>query len=159
MNFSIREVSQKDYRGICELFSEVNTLRHRNLPHVFQTADGPARTRKFLSNIIADKDSALFVAVKEHQIIGVILVLTRDITGSPVTLPRRYAWIGDLVVKKGFRRFGVGRYLLEKAHDWSLDKGLTQVELNVWEFNKEAIIFFKMLGYETIKRTMRHSLR
>lgn len=159
MNFSIREVSQKDYRGICELFAEVDHLRHKNLPHVFQTADGPARTRKFLSNIIADKDSALFVAVKEHQIIGVILVLTRDITGSRVTLARRYAWIGDLVVKKGFRRFGVGRSLVEKAHDWSLGKGITQVELNVWEFNKEAIIFFKTLGYEAIRRTMRHSLR
>jgi len=57
--------------------------------------------------------------------IGVILVLAREMSDNSVTLPRRYAWIGDLVVKKGFRRFGVGRYLLEKAHDWSLDKGLT----------------------------------
>jgi len=108
---------------------------------------------------MADEDAALFVAVKGDKIIGVILVLAREMSGNSVTLPRRYAWIGDLVVKKGFRRFGVGRYLLEKAHDWSLDKGLTQVELNVWEFNKEAIIFFKTLGYETIRRTMRGSLR
>jgi len=76
-----------------------------------------------------------------------------------IMMPRRYAWIGDLVLREKFRRSGVGRSLVEKAHQWSLGKGVSQVELNVWEFNKEAIIFFKILGYKTIKRTMRRSLR
>lgn len=76
-----------------------------------------------------------------------------------IMMPRRYAWIGDLVLREQFRRSGVGRSLVEKAHQWSLGKGVSQVELNVWEFNKEAIIFFKMLGYKTIRRTMRCSLR
>lgn len=159
MNFSVRELNQKDYKGICELLTEVDHLHHKNLPHVFGTADRPARTRKFISGIIADEDTALFVAVKGPQIIGVILVLAREMSGNSITLPRQYAGIGDLAVKRGFRRPGVGRSLVEKAHDWSLGKGMTQVELNVWDFNKGAIIFFKMFGYETIKRTMPRSLR
>jgi len=159
MDFSIRNANQKDYKGICELFAEVDLLRHKNLPHVFQTADGPVRTKKFICDTIADEDAGLFAALKGRQIIGLILVLIHETSGSSTLLPLRYARIGDLAVRKGFRRFGVGQSLVEKAHQWSLDKGITEVELNVGDFNKEAIIFFKMLGYKTIRRTMWISLR
>lgn len=159
MNFSIREASEKDYKKICELFREADVLRHKNLPHVFRGAGGPEETKKFISGIIANKDAALFVAERECEIIGAILVLVQKTSGNSIMMPRRYAWIGDLVLREKFRRSGVGRSLVEKTHQWSLGKGVSQVELNVWEFNKEAIIFFKILGYKTIKRTMRRSLR
>ena len=159
MDFSIREVNQKNYKEVCELFTEAGVRRHQNLPHVFPTAVGPARIKEFISGIIANKDAGFFVALKGRQIIGAILVLVRERSGNSTMMPRRYAWIGDLVVRKEFRRSGVDRSLVEKAHQWSLGKAVSQIELNVWEFDKEAIIFFRMLGYKTIKRTMRCSLR
>ena len=159
MNFYIREVNEKDYKKIRELFREADVLRHKNLPHVFRGAGGPEETKKFISSIIANKDAGFFVAERESEIIGAILVLLRETSGNSIMMPPRYAWIGDLAVRKKFRRSGVGRSLVEKAHQWSLGKGVSQIELNVWEFNKEAIIFFRILGYKTIKRTMRRSLR
>lgn len=159
MNFSIREASEKDYKKIHELFREANVLRHKNRPHVFRGASGSEETKEFISGIIANKDAGFFVALKGHQVIGAILVLVRERSGNSIMVPRLYAWIGDLVVRKKFRRSGIDRSLVEKAHQWSLGKGVSQIELNVWEFNKEAIIFFRMLGYKTIRRTMRCSLR
>ena len=137
----------------------MDLLRHQNIPHLFQTAARPSRTREFISKIIANEDAGLFTAVMGNRMIGVILVLIRKTAGNSILSPRRYAWIGDLVISKGFRRLGVGRSLVEKAHQWSLDKGITEIELDVYEFNKEAIIFFRMLEYQTIKRTMRRALR
>jgi len=116
MNFTIREATEADYSEICELFAEVDLLRHKNLPHVFQTTAGPARTKRFISDIIADKDAGLFAALTGDQIVGVILVLVRKTSGNSILVPRRYTRIGDLVVRKGFRHFGVGRSLVEKAH-------------------------------------------
>jgi hypothetical protein len=84
MDFSIRNANQKDYQGICELFAEVDLLRHKNLPHVFQTADRPARTKKFISDTIADENADLFVALKGRQIIGLILVLIHETSGSSI---------------------------------------------------------------------------
>lgn len=72
---------------------------------------------------------------------------------------RQYAMIGDLVVRKRFRRSGVGQSLVERAHQWALDKGAVQVELSVWEFNKEAIAFYEKLGYRTASRRMWNSLK
>ncbi len=65
----------------------------------------------------------------------------------------------NLAVKEKFRCSGVGRALVEMAHQWTLDKGITQVELNVWEFNKEAIAFYEKRGYTTTSRKMWKSLK
>jgi len=48
MNFYIREVNEKDYKKICELFREADLLCHKNLPHVFRGAGGPEETGKFI---------------------------------------------------------------------------------------------------------------
>jgi len=108
-------------------------------PHVFREPDGPARTKEFISGIIANEDAALFVAERDGQIIGLVHILVREAPDIPVMVPRRYAVIDDLIVRRNFRRFGVGRALLERAHRWAADKQATQVELNVWEFNQTAI--------------------
>ncbi|MFQ6077792.1 MAG: GNAT family N-acetyltransferase [Thermodesulfobacteriota bacterium] len=64
----------------------------------------------------------------------------------------------NLAVKQNFRRSGVGRSLIKRAHQWAVDKGLAQVELNVWEFNEGAIAFYEKLGYKTMSRKMVKSL-
>ena len=67
--------------------------------------------------------------------------------------------IDNLVVREKFRRSGIGQSLIKKAHQWALDKGVIQVVLNVWEFNKEAIAFYEKLGYRTASRRMWNSLK
>jgi len=66
--------------------------------------------------------------------------------------------IDSLAVKEGFRRSGVGRALMERAHQWARDKGVTQVELGVWEFNEGAMAFYEKLGYRPASRKMRRVL-
>lgn len=159
MNFSIREAIKQDYEALCEIYEEVDFFHAEALPCVFRKVDGPARSRDFVFNAIADKNSALFVAEKEGQIIGFVHILIREAQDIPILVPRRYVYIGELVVKKEFRRSGVGRSLIEKTHQWALDKGITQVELNVWEFNSGAIVFYEKLGYQTASRKMWKSLK
>jgi len=158
MKFFIREATQGDYEALCAIFAEADAMHREALPHIFREAAGPARPRDFILKILADKNTALFVAEHEGEIIGLIHVRVRETPDIPILVPRRYAVINDLVVKEKFRRHGVGRALLERAERWALDKGATQVELVVWEFNKGAIAFYEKLGYKTISRRMWKSL-
>ncbi|HAL62375.1 MAG TPA: N-acetyltransferase [Chloroflexi bacterium] len=158
MDFSIREATREDYERLCELFAEGDTLHREALPHVFREPDGPARTKEFISGIIANEDAVLFVAERDGEIIGLVYILVRETPDIPIMVPRRYAVIDDLIVRKDSRRFGVGRALVERAHRWAVDKQVTQVELNVWEFNQTAIAFYEKLGYRTASRKMWRSL-
>jgi hypothetical protein len=40
-----------------------------------------------------------------------------------------------------------------------MQKNISQVELNVWDFNEEAITFFKELGYTMARHQMWKSIK
>ena len=62
--------------------------------------------------------------------------------------------IDNLVVSERFRHQGVGLALVERVHQWAREKGITEVELGVWEFNTPARILYEKLGYQTTRRIM-----
>jgi diamine N-acetyltransferase len=154
MWFDVRPARMEDHEGLCEIFAEVDALHHEAVPAVFQTPSKSARTRDYLSSVLADKNAALLVAEREGRLIGVIQARVREMPDVPIFVHRRYAAVEDIAVRKECRRSGVGRALMEKAQEWARARGLRQVELNVWEFNREAIAFYEKLGYRPASRKM-----
>ena len=146
--------------GLCEIFAEVDALHCEALPHVFQKPPGPARTRAYIRRllqsvgVLADEDAMIFVAQSGDDVVGLVKASIREAPDYSIMVPRRYAEIGTLAVKEGFRRSGVGRALMEEVHRWARDRGANQVELIVWEFNQGARIFYETLGYRTSSRRM-----
>ncbi len=43
---------------------------------------------------------------------------------------------------------------METVHNWAVSKGATAIELMVFEFNQNAIAFYRDLGYDTLSRRM-----
>jgi ribosomal protein S18 acetylase RimI-like enzyme len=160
VEFLIREATQEDYQQLCGLFAEVDAFHTQALPHVFQDPGEPARTKEFVANILADEDATLFVAenTDDGQVIGFVQVAIRQAPDVPILVPRQLGWISDVVVRKDWRRFGVGRSLMEQAQQWVLDQGVTMVQLIVWEFNQAAVAFYEKLGYTTASRMMWRAL-
>jgi ribosomal protein S18 acetylase RimI-like enzyme len=158
MHFIIREARPADYLDLNAVFEEADELHRRALPHVFQKPEGLARRESFFAQIIEDKNSALLVAEKENHIVGFVHVFIRETPAVPIIVPRRYAVVENLAVTKRFRRFGIAKALMERAQRWAKTHKATQVELNVWEFNKGTIAFYRKLGYTTANRRLWKSL-
>jgi hypothetical protein len=57
MDFSIRQVDEKDCSGPNGLFEEIDEYHRKALPHIFKKPDGPVRNRDFLSGIHADRSA------------------------------------------------------------------------------------------------------
>ncbi len=154
MGVTIREATLQDYTGLCELFAEIDALHAQALPHVFQTVDGPARSRAYLRSLLEGADSALFVAEQKGKLVGMVDVRVHSTPDIPIMIPRRYAMIDAIVVRKTHRHSGIGRALMEHAHEWARGQGVDEIALNVWEFNAGAIAFYEGLGYTTVLRRM-----
>jgi len=154
MDCTIRQATQADYSSLCKLFAEADIYHSQSVPHVFRPAGGPARTPEYVADILANENSRLFVAESEGQVIGLVHVDIREAPDHPIMTPRRYAKVDDLVVGKEFRRFGIGQSLMKRAHQWACERGVHEVELNVWEFNQSAIALYEKLGYKAAVRRM-----
>lgn len=151
----IRPVTFADYEAISLLLEHVDQLHADGLPDLFQRSDGPARSQEWFAQIRASQEVALFVA-EQQTLVGLALCQVRRSPVFPLFVPRRYVHINELIVHPSFQGQGIGRLLLQRVHEWAQELEITEVELDVYEFNTSARLFYERLGYQTIRRTLRH---
>lgn len=158
METHIRKATANDYDDLGELFNEVDGLHRVNLPHIFQKPDGAAREKDYYLRLVADENIGLFVVEADEELIGFVHVFIRDTPIFPVIIPQHYAVIDGIGVKSEFQNHGIGKMLMEKAQEWATTNGAVFIELNVYEFNKNAISFYERLGYHVSSRRMRKNI-
>jgi ribosomal protein S18 acetylase RimI-like enzyme len=159
MKITVREAVLEDFNALCELFDEMDALHRVQLPHLFQKPDGPARDQQAIAELIADAHAALLVADTGGELVGFVHAMLKEPPANAVFLPRLYALVDGLVVKTGFQQHGIGKVLMEEIHTWASAKGASAIELNVYEFNENAIAFYERLGYQTLSRKMGKALK
>jgi diamine N-acetyltransferase len=155
VNYSIRPATIDDYDRVALVFDEIDRLHRQALPHIFRATAGPALDRTYFDSVLADPEAAWLVAEHDSEILGFTMVRILQAPDRPALVPRRFAEVDMLVVRADHRRAGVGRALMQHAADWATAHGLREIQLNVWEFNRGAIAFYKELGYVAERRTMR----
>jgi GNAT superfamily N-acetyltransferase len=154
INFSIRKATKKDYSGMEALFAEIDTHHREALPQVFRKPGGPARTKDFLYAVLADRESVIFIAESDDRIIGLVYACIRKYPDTPIRVPYRTGEIDQLIVNKKYRRYGIGKALMEKAEQWASEMKLDRLELSVWDFNQSARFFYQDLGYAPVFHRM-----
>lgn len=158
MTTRIREATIHDVDALCELFVEINDLHADAVPHLFQKVEADERLADYLRDQIGWPGRQIFVAELASALVGFVIVAVRLAPDAPVYVRRRFAEIEVLMVRKTCRRQGVGRALMDRAHHWASDHGITQVELVVLAFNEDANRFYEELGYHPLNRRLRRSL-
>lgn len=154
MDVMLRAAAHEDYDAVCVLYAQGDYFHAQALPQFFRPIEGPTRSREYFERILANDNAAIFVAEQQDTLVGMIHSEVRTAPDLPLFVPRAFVYIGDLVVSELFRHQGIGLALVERVHQWTRDKGLTQVELGVWEFNASARSLYEKLGYQSTRRIM-----
>lgn len=154
LEFGIRKATMADYEALGAIFEEVDILHRRAMPDVFQSSDGPAHAEDYIASIIDSDDSVVLVAVVKGRVVGAAHVVVRETPDIPIIVPRRFGVIDSIAVRKPLRRKGIGRALLVGVTRWLADKGVHQLELSVYDFNRSALGFYRQQGFRTISRRM-----
>lgn len=154
MDYLIREAKEQDYKGNLQLYDEIALLHARALPQIFIKADMPFWNKEYISGIIESDNSVIFIAESDNTIIGLIEVEIRESPDIPIMVKRRYAYVDTIVVAETFRHTGIGKDLMRQVEKWALEKDISQIEFNVWDFNQNAMGFFNKLGYSPSRHIM-----
>lgn len=154
MSFAIRAARPADAPALARLWREMWDF-HSGVDRRFEA--GPQANHAmadWLREHAANPDACLLVGEESGRPIGYVLGLILE--NPPVVTLRRYGFISELTVTADVRRRGVGTLLLEAAHRWFLDRGMTEVEVNVAARNPVSRNFWKKQGYtEFVERYRR----
>lgn len=154
MDFVIRRARCEDIPEICAAYEEFDEIHWTALPGIFaRRSDHSSPDKKYFDDVIADPDSALFVAEFNGHVAGVLFAYLTA-RSEPQIAPMDFVGIDSIIVRAGHRGMGIGRALLDAVHAWARERNAAQVELTVFEFNEAAIHLYERYGYRTESRHM-----
>ena len=159
MNAVIRKAKITDYDGVCAVIEEGDRLHREYFPNLFQSSsDGVIRPPDYISSLLVDPNACFLVAEQAGEIVGSLIVYIRETAPLSILVPRRFGYIGELVVHHDHRRMGIGLAMMEYAEEWARSNGAESVELTVYSFNQGAVHFYEELGYKSITQKMAKQL-
>ncbi len=147
----------RDRESVLALIREAHDAHRRRLRGQLRSIRAESDERVF-GPMLAMPGSVYFVAESGRAVIGYVHCEIRKSAGTPTLRRRTYAYVHTLVVTADLRRQGVGRMLLELVREWALGQEVSEIELNVFEFNEAAVALYESLGYRTLSRRMRYDL-
>ncbi len=157
-SFTIRPATPADADAVVAMWQIMvdqhqayDRLRWRMKPNA------PALWRKFFLEVLAKKDSFALVAVNATgQPIGYLVA--NIAAPPPIVAIRSRGDIGDLFVRKEYRRHGLGRRLMNHAVKIMKSRGAEYISLYVAASNRSAVRFYKNLGLKPLVLQMCNKL-
>ena len=91
--------------------------------------------------------TAAWVAEEHSVAVGYALVFFHERPANPFRRARRWCEIDQLGVDPAWRRRGIGSALMNAALAEASARGVADVELSSWAFNRDAHAMFERLGF------------
>jgi ribosomal protein S18 acetylase RimI-like enzyme len=149
----VRAAGPDDVPALARLNAEVQALHRAALPDRY--SDPPAAAiEDWLRQLLADGDTAILLAEQDGAAVGFAVVSRSESVGNLFALPRLSAMVDGLGVAHAARRRGAGRALMSAAEELARGWGAASLALDVLSFNRDAVEFYRALGYQVTKTRM-----
>ena len=140
----------------------VNTLRqqvtklHMELCSDFFRADTWINIKDNIRNILNEKDKKIIIEVLDGIVIGYALI---KFMVRPMPLyekETRFLFIEEIGIGSNYRGNGYGTILMDFLIEEARRKGCCKFELGVWNYNTNAIRFYKKYGFKPYRTMMEY---
>ena len=114
----------------------------------------PQAVQGFLYDMFAADDKHILVGEENGQTIAFACLAEMEVSETPYRPARRYLEVDEVGVDTSARGRGAGRQLFEAIRCFAKERGFQRIELNMWEFNENALHFYETIGFATFRRYM-----
>lgn len=91
-------------------------------------------------------------------VIGFAVINRTHRKETPFQYARDYIEIDELGVDCAHKRKGVATEILKFIEYYAMENGIARIELNMWEFNEEALAFYEVSSFKTYRRYLEKSI-
>ena len=160
----VRRAFEADLPAIARLGDEVNGLHHQVHPEVF-AAPGNLDAHVVYWKAQMDEGYRFWVAEPAASgdapapVVGFSSARVSDEPANALLQALRPCRVGTVGVTATWRGRGVGRLLMAHLIEHAAAEQATEIRLNVFTFNCEAIAFYEHLGFEMRTQLMVRAVR
>lgn len=141
MNYTIRELENKDFQQLMELYTH---LHEKDIP------EKDERVSSVWESILADKNHHIIVAELNGKIISsCVCVIIPNLTRNQ----RPYAFVENVVTHSDFRGKGIATACLNYARDIAKSENCYKLMLLTGSKNENTLNFYRRAGYNSEDKT------
>lgn len=145
---NIYKAISTDAARLSSLSVDVQRLHAENHPNIFKMPQNKDFAVSFFEEMLADPAVTIFIAEEDESPVGCVLCRLIERPENPFTFATRYLHIDQISVRPEARGQGVGASLMQRAAMLAQELDVRRIQLDSWDFNIKAHIFFERLGFE-----------
>ncbi len=143
--FVIKAASFDDLEVLNDLMFDLHDEHHVQSPELFKTAE-EIEQEKSIARYIDNPECLVYVAKVGDEVIGFVSGHFCELT-SVVSQPVMMGSVDELYVMPEYRKQGTAQALLDKIETTFIDYGATQMFVEVWSFNRQALALYEKQGF------------
>ena len=150
---NVRFARDDELDQVNALRKQVNDLHVEGRPETFKPGF-PRELAGYVYEIYRDPDKKIVVAERDGVICGFAVLDHIVKPETPYMYRRDYLDIDEFCVDEAYRRTGVATEMIAFIRLYAKEQGFDRIELNMWEFNDDALAFYEAIGFTTYRRYM-----
>jgi GNAT superfamily N-acetyltransferase len=155
---TVRDGTESDIPHLRDQMLMTQELHRSAFPELFRKIESP-EAEAFLRERLEDARCFLRVAVLDGgPIVGHTVSEIQERPASLFAHSQSVLYLAQIVVDAQYRKRGVGRRLIEDVFAIARTRGVSRVELNVWEVEGTARGFFSDQGFRDVGHRMAHTI-
>ena len=153
----IRFAGEEELEQVNELRKQVNDLHVQGRPDTFKPGF-PQELREYIYTVFRDPLKKIVICEDDGRICAFAVLNHVTKPETPFMYVRNYLDIDEFCVDADCRRKGIATRMVGFIRDYARSEGFDRVELNMWEFNRDALAFYEAAGFTTYRRYMEMKL-
>ncbi|MBO0992659.1 GNAT family N-acetyltransferase [Bacillus sp. SD088] len=147
MTVRIKKCNLEDLKTLQGISIETfnDTFKDQNSPENMKTYLEMAFTLKQLAIELSNVSSQFFFAYLNKDLTGYLKINISD--AQTEKMDDKSLEIERIYIRKEFQKYGIGKFLLNKAIEMAMEHDKQKIWLGVWEKNDNAIAFYKKMGF------------
>ncbi|WP_203248781.1 GNAT family N-acetyltransferase [Sporosarcina beigongshangi] len=147
MTINIKICTLEDSRELQEISYETfnETFQHQNSPENMNAYLERAFNLKQLEKELSNPSSQFYFIYLNNEVAGYLKVNTNEAQSEE--MDNESLEIERIYIRYKFQKHGLGKCLLNKAIEISIESKKSKIWLGVWEKNENAIAFYKKIGF------------
>ncbi len=156
MPLFVRDASRLDLAALLAINHSVQALHFTARPDQFKPVD-PGSMELWLLQTLENPAARVWVAELDGTVIGSAIATRQERAEGTFVPAQRWWYVDQIGVLPTHHRKGACRALVEHIVAEAKGRGITQIELNSWAFNRDAHAVFRKLGF--VPKHVRFELR